>query len=593
MNKRRNKSVTKTKHRVQKTKRSRRLNKNRSVKGIRGNNKTKVVGKRRNIVQSGGKFVEELIRAIRQLDHTTSIPRQRDLYINTNIVPLFTKETGIIKKTTTLRDKASDETTDFHTPLYAACRLKTPSYTLVERMLVAEFNPRSQNGGDDKEYPQHGAIKAAKYIVESQSLEDTEKKKRISSICDILEMLKTRDSGKNPSIGSLMKLKDARYNTAYDDFLIIHDSVKRLYGEDGERIITRFETVLEKPNDPLTREEMLKLEQIDTQRLKVQHQQGSDRPPPPPLGPPLPLNIADLHPVILGYGNDFNEYTDPRSGRKYWHSLTTNVTIWPPFAIPPAHSVPDAAAAAPSAGTVPPAPAGALPDGWKEMRSADGRIYFEDTRTGHTQWERPPNPPPPQIPAQIPAIGSAAHTNSLVPGGRNGLGYQKPDAAGSFDTYKPPPFPVHVAPSSAGTVPPAAAAALPVGWKEMRSADGRIYFEDTRTGHTQWERPPNEINPCEYAELPQSKHYSLNPTTGSKFIYKGITYYFCDEMNNHIKRERSKMDTSGHARRSNFTFMYDNIQYTFDINISGRHFVKFILKSGNGNPCMVTGIFNW
>ena len=485
MNKRRNKSVTKTKHRVQKTKRSRRLNKNRSVKGIRGNNKTKVVGKRRNIVQSGGKFVEELIRAIRTLNDTTD-KTQRTTYITNTIEHLF-KRDGKIK------DKASDKTTDCHTPLYAACRLKVPSYELVQKMLGAGFNPRTQNGIPDKEYPQHGAIKAAKYVVTTEILDLTEKKKRISSICDILESLNAHDSGKNPGIGSLMKLKDARHNTAYDDFLIIHDSVKRLYGEDGERIITRFETVLEKPNDLLTKQEMLELEQIDTQRLKVQHRQGSDRPPPPPVGPPPPLNIADLHPVIPGYGNDFNEYTDPRSGRKYWHSPTTEKTIWASFAIPPAHSVPDAAAAAPSAGTVPPAAAVALPDGWKEMRSADGRIYFEDTRTGHTQWER----------------------------------------------------------------------------------------------------PPNEINPCEYAELPQSKHYSRNPTTGSKFIYNGLTYYFCDEMNNHIKRERSEMDTSSHAHHSNFTFMYDNIQYTFDIYISGRHSVKFILKSGNGNTCMVTGIFNW
>jgi hypothetical protein len=68
MNKRRNKSVTKTQHRVQKTKRSRRLNKNRSVKGIRGNNKTKVVGKRRNIVQRGGGNIDVLVDRIYGLD---------------------------------------------------------------------------------------------------------------------------------------------------------------------------------------------------------------------------------------------------------------------------------------------------------------------------------------------------------------------------------------------------------------------------------------------------------------------------------------------------------------------------------------------
>jgi len=37
--------------------------------------------------------------------------------------------------------------------------------------------------------------------------------------------------------------------------------------------------------------------------------------------------------------------------------------------------------------------------------------------------------------------------------------------------------------------PPAVSSALPAGWKEMMAADGRIYFEDTHTGQTQWERP--------------------------------------------------------------------------------------------------------
>ena len=39
--------------------------------------------------------------------------------------------------------------------------------------------------------------------------------------------------------------------------------------------------------------------------------------------------------------------------------------------------------------------------------------------------------------------------------------------------------------------PPAMYSALPIGWKQMMSSDGRIYFEDTGTGQTQWRPPSN------------------------------------------------------------------------------------------------------
>jgi hypothetical protein len=217
MNKRRNKSVTKTKHRVQKTKRSRRLNKNRSVKGIRGNNKTKVVGKRRNIVQRGGGRIDDLVGRIFALNKLTD-PEERSAEIKAILRDIEPENFLQIAHD---RKQSKDVEPTGPTLLYAACRLTDPSVELVGGILAKmkvksdRFSfrksitgaPRSvtmytiiPNGVSNGSYPQHAAVQAAKDILDqllsSHSITTDSQlpfNHRIQRICDILNMLKSYD----------------------------------------------------------------------------------------------------------------------------------------------------------------------------------------------------------------------------------------------------------------------------------------------------------------------------------------------------------------------------------------------------------------
>lgn len=86
-----------------------------------------------------------------------------------------------------------------------------------------------------------------------------------------------------------------------------------------------------------------------------------------------------------------------------------------------------------------------LPDGWVErVSSSRGKTYYFNERTNETTWVRP-------------IVGAAQPSSST----------QKASA-------RPP--------SSAD-------AALPPGWDEARTPDGRLYYKNHVTKSTQWTRP--------------------------------------------------------------------------------------------------------
>lgn len=349
MNKRRNKSVTKTQHRVQKTKRSRRLNKNRSVKGIRGNNKTKVVGRRRNIVQRGGGDINDLVSRIYGLDRiqTEDVKDRQIESIVHDIEP-----SNLLQVARDLKQPHSDMPATGPTLLYAACRLQNPRIDLVKMILekmkihndsklttkVFTGKPRSvrdmysiiPNGSANGSYPQHAAVQAIKQILDGIShsrpilfIDDTNKT-RILNIFTILQMLKS-----------------------YDKELAEH--INR-----GKNVITPDE-FKEYIHTPL----MNKTNHLPNGLKLTAYEEYANRFD----GKPSIRDILSSFPQQEGHvirtfrTEEFDEVLAP----------TGLVSV-----------------AAGSAGA-----ASALPLGWEEIISPDGRIYYGNKELGTTQWERP------------------------------------------------------------------------------------------------------------------------------------------------------------------------------------------------------------
>ena len=106
-----------------------------------------------------------------------------------------------------------------------------------------------------------------------------------------------------------------------------------------------------------------------------------------------------------------------------------------------------------------PMPSGSngLPPGWDEhIDPATGHVFYINTATGASQWERPGAPAP--APASAPAPGS---------GGNSGGGGLYPDMLQQ----------------------PGTSGALPPGFREERDPQGRTYYVNVATGASQWERP--------------------------------------------------------------------------------------------------------
>ncbi|CAM9444576.1 unnamed protein product, partial [Hapterophycus canaliculatus] len=97
-----------------------------------------------------------------------------------------------------------------------------------------------------------------------------------------------------------------------------------------------------------------------------------------------------------------------------------------------------------------------LPEGWMVLRTAEGKLYYQNSITRTTQWNRP-EPPEPPTPKAATAAETAKQLNTA--------------------TYNSTPS------------PPIGGAAAEAGWEKVMTVDGRPYYQNTITKQTSWHQP--------------------------------------------------------------------------------------------------------
>ena len=81
-------------------------------------------------------------------------------------------------------------------------------------------------------------------------------------------------------------------------------------------------------------------------------------------------------------------------------------------------------------------------------------------------------------------MASAAADHLFAPAASAAVDGEAEHGDGGYDTYEP-----FVFGGAAPAAPPPAPAALPAGWKETATPDGRTYYYHAATRRTSWEVP--------------------------------------------------------------------------------------------------------
>lgn len=117
-----------------------------------------------------------------------------------------------------------------------------------------------------------------------------------------------------------------------------------------------------------------------------------------------------------------------------------------------------------------------LPKGWTEETTDAGEVYYYNTETGETQWERPVSE------------DAAVEEHSQIEG------------AQSTDEFvhveKEPEMSEDGAPSAAATT--AGDSELPAPWEMLYTPEGEAYYFNPESGETSWEKPSAPSDPVDY-----------------------------------------------------------------------------------------------
>lgn len=170
-----------------------------------------------------------------------------------------------------------------------------------------------------------------------------------------------------------------------------------------------------------------------------------------PRHPPPSLSRTNLpnqlHPV------DWKK-THATDGRPYWRSPSTGQMTWKDPTQPTAPSKNKPPHIAPSSTPK------KTTSVWKKHHLSDGSVYFHNTATDQTQWEKP------------------QELTTSEPPQQNSSKLSEPSAS-----KKPSSAPKSVTPQTDPDTP------LPDGWAENHTADGRVYYYHTVSRETRWNRP--------------------------------------------------------------------------------------------------------
>jgi len=163
-----------------------------------------------------------------------------------------------------------------------------------------------------------------------------------------------------------------------------------------------------------------------------------------------------------------------------------------------------------------------LPPHWEERKTAEGKVYYCNTLAQTTQWERPKTVPQPQQTRAVstPVVGTpqtqqtrpfssvqqpvpTVTTNPSPHTGQQRVHNAQvtPRPLAHAQTTTSVPTRNTVQQNLAGPQPRLAPIitstqnALPPGWEERRTKEGKVYYCNVPAQTTQWERPPTPTQP--------------------------------------------------------------------------------------------------